>query len=381
MDTLIATASALLALTGIGVYCYYLQKRNPDKTLGELVAQEIVLKNETILMFLMFGASLGEALQAATVFAPNAGIHTAVMSRIITHLFISAIGMVGTLMFFREVGAVFVGGIDWFSRAVRILIVLVVFFAMVAAPLVNTALLAGNVKQEIVLSLFYYSLNPFVDEYQYQQYLTKWGYAPNWDAWSALEPVLKASIWINIFHALIAVLEGLRMMSSSSRRSLFFAEAKELSDEKDKKKSKEEKKEGKEGKEDNDLMESQKRHMDAASAGIKYLMTAWGYPNSDVNGIVQEALRVLTAVHNEEKDKHTYVAVTLAGKVASLKTKFETMYTIKDQEKKKEEKTKLLEEVKKLFESPLRAEKKAGETKGKLLERDKAGFGLELKKK
>lgn len=370
LDSLTATLAAVAAIGAFATYCYFLQK-GESRPLGELLVDEAVLKNESILMLLMMGASVGEALQAATVFSPDIKIHTAVISRIVGHLFISVTGMVATLTFFRDVGALFEAGLDKHSRFARFIVILIVFLMMVGAPIANTILLAGNLKQEVILDLFFVSWNPFIGDEEYIRILQIWGYAPTWSAWAAMETALKMSWIINLFHFSIAILEGVRSVSSKSRRKRLLFKEDDKTEEDSSKKKNDKKDERKD--DDSETMAGEKRHYEAVSKNITFLLSRIGYrEKTKLESMVKAAVKVLDDTYTAKQRVAMGIAARLAALVAEGKTIDQD-----DRTDKAAAKAKLKKDIYLIFENPLKA-KGNGDKGGDFLSPTAAGLGMKL---
>lgn len=346
----------------LSIWGYFVQKKQ-GKPIGEILSVGAIYHNESILVILLILACLSEGLSAATAFT-NDVMHTNVMARICSHLFISIVGIVGTLTFFRDAGSVFEPKLDWQTRLVRICVVATVFVLLVGSPIFNLMLMAGNMKQEHELELFLYSW--VSSDEQYLRVLQVWGLDAKYSSWAALQPALKVSIAISFFHFWIGLLEGLRVMASPERRGLLFPEKK-------KEDKKEEKKDEKEDLKRDPKRESptpgEERAYKALSDNAEFLLSRLNYRGEPLKAMVKEVVKVLDSVHSKDKQ----LAMALAAKMASFKSEAHTLDQ-SNEANKSENKAKQKEKIRQFFTDPLRIEKG-----GAYHTATKAGLGLDLK--
>ena len=199
--------------------------------------------------------------------------------------------------------------------------------------------------------------------------LSNWGYDAHWSPWAAMQPSLKANVVIGMFHVAIGLLESLRLMSTEKRQQrVFFQDPEE-----EKKSEGKEEKEGEKKKEKPDKsyqpMEGEERAYKAFSENAKYLLNRLGYRDNALEKIVQEAIRVMDAMHK----KNEALAMGMAARMGNLVTRAKTIDASADSDKR-EKKEALKKDLYKFFQD------KAKNEKGEYITSvDKAGLGMNLK--
>jgi len=341
-DSLIAITATVL-FSGVFIwYCYLLKKAHPKEDLGAVLTSRIILNNETIMMFLLICAAVAEGLSAATVFALDATVvHTNPLAKIISHTFITATGIVCTITFFRDLASVVEKDIDNVARFARVLSTMIVVLLALGSPIANVMLLAGNLKQEDILTLYFYGM--FADNETWLAILKNWGYPHNWSAWAAMQPALKTGVFIGLFHLAVGLLEGFRSLAAKNRRErVKFVDApKAESETKEKDKEKPAPKEG----DRHDEMEAEKRQYDKIDDTLRYLFLRIGYEGTKLKTMVESAKKIIDSTHNTDKKKATNM-VAIASK---LKIDGETIKNTTDADEKKKKNKDLDERIHKFF--------------------------------
>jgi hypothetical protein len=237
-------------------------------------------------------------VSAATVYAPTVEIvHQNIFAKIMQHLFISVAGIIGSLTFFKEIGSIFEKGIGTYSVAVRIVIVFVLGTMAIGSPIMNLVLMAGNLKQEVDMNLWFYSFVASQDE-EVRLY-TLYGKDATWSPWAALQPSIKTSIGVSFFHTIIAFLEGLNNMRDKERRGLFFTPAKD-------KKPKEESAPA--------ATEAADESTKEIEANIQFLLKRLNYKDNTLANVTKAATKVMMNITDPAKE------ADLTIKVAQLVT-------------------------------------------------------------
>ena len=294
VENITAILLGVAVIVLFGVYCYLLVRKH-KKPIGELLAWQAVKENESIFVLGMIFACVAESISAATVYAPVEGIiHSNIFSKILQHLFIGFIGIIGSLTFFKEIGSIFEKGIGAYSVAIRVVIVFVLGVMAIGSPIMNLILMAGNLKQETDMNLWFYS---FVASHEEQVRLyVLYGKDATWSPWAALQPSIKTSIGVSFFHTIIALLEGLNNLRSKERRSLFFTAPKDK--EKDKEKEK-----------DKDTTEENDESTKEIRSNIEFLLKRLNYKDSGLANVTKAALKVLTGITEPAKEAELTIDV------------------------------------------------------------------------
>jgi len=336
----------VLIMGGFALYCNLLVKKY-KRPLGELLTWQAITHNESIFVLMMIAACVAEGLSAATVLAPGL-IPANPIARNTSHLFISFAGIVGALTLFKDTAQVAIPGSDGTSRFFQFIVVVFLFGLALGSPILNLILMAGNLKQEIELQLFFFGLNPFVTQTEWERTIAFYDHDPKWSAWAALEPNLKVSFGITVLHFLIAGLEGARSMSTAARRKQLF-ETYEVKEE--------DKKEDEKKKEEND--NSMKRNLHT-------MLKFFGYSGSELDDLVTQGYNVLYAIADVgDQGKMGVRAAQLAQETIAIGKK-----NLSGTEKEKQEK-----------ELKLRIREFFGATKDPAKQSDikKRGLGITLK--
>lgn len=343
----------ILIMGGFALYCNLLVKKY-KRPLGELLTWQAITHNESIFVLMMIAACVAEGLSAATVLAPGL-IPANPIARNTSHLFISFAGIVGALTLFKDTAQVAIPGSDPTSRFFQFIVVLFLLGLALGSPILNLILMAGNLKQEIELQLFFFGLNPFVTQLEWERTIAFYGHDPKWSAWAALEPNLKVSFGITVLHFLIAGLEGARSMSTAARRKQLF-ETYDVKKEGEKKEG-EKKEENSEEKSEDD--NSMKRN-------FTVMLSFFGYTGSELADLANKGYEVLYSMSDTgEQGKMGVRAAQLAQDTISLGKK-----NLNGAEKDRQEK-----------ELKLRIREFFGATKDKTKQPDikKRGLGITLK--
>jgi hypothetical protein len=299
----------LVALIG-GLW--YLQKKYPEETLGEIIS--IIFQREawTIYVATILIIGIAEAGMAAS-FHIVGQVETNPLIRFCSHLIIAITYTAGQLSLaptaikmFRS----FTEGsyIKAIGHVFGFVLALLVAFAL---PVANLALIASGVGETEKLEIFFYWLR--VDHATFVQFLQESGLPANYKPFGSISYVLATSAVLTLLvHPFLGITDSFLTITQGGARSqsLLFnkilkdkeekAADKPLSkdDKKDKKQEVIEKQADKE-----DVLEGKKKAADDFTGNIEFLLNRLGYDKSKQSAIFNQQLTKIKTVLDSTKSE------------------------------------------------------------------------------
>lgn len=335
------------------IYCHVLVKQH-KRPLGELLTWQAIKHNESIFVMMMIAACVAEGLSAATVIAPGL-IPANPLARVTSHLFVSFAGIIGALTLFKDAAQILLPGSDGLSKFFQFLVVVFIVILAFGSPLLNLYLMAGNLKQELELQLYFFQVAPWTTYDEWSQVATFYDKDPQWSAWAALEPNLKVSVGITFLHFMIAGLEGARSMSTANRRKQLF----EIYEEK-----KEEKKEVDKRPKD------EEQDDDGMKRNLHTMLAFYGYTGDELKKFVSDGYNVLYSITD------TGIQGKMGVRTAQLAKEVEALGK---RSLSSSEKEKLERELKIKIRELFGASKRLTGSDGKPVDAKKLGLGITLR--
>ena len=212
----------ILMLASLGVWLYFLKKKNPDLDIGPLIATAMTDKHETIFMALIFFEYVATSLIAATVHGPHStGLEMSPMGRVLAHIALSVTGTVCQFVLATDIATMFVKKQPWGNRVGNFFTMIMVAILAFYIPYLNLTLIASATGETLAFETWWYSISPFTSDSELQAFYMKVGYPPDYQPWGNMSTILHVCIaTAGVIHYGLTPIEGLRTISSSKRRGM-----------------------------------------------------------------------------------------------------------------------------------------------------------------
>lgn len=353
-------------LAGVGVWLYFLKKKYPKMTIGEILSMIFVRENETVFIVATILINFAEALMAASIH-PVGQTPPNPLARFLVHSIISFVAISAGITLIRDVAKIFVKGIGKAQVTARIIKVLLVLMAALGIPILNMYIIANGLKESIPVELFLASVNPFVSKAELAGAVLYYSLPPNYSFWGGLSYIMCATVSVTGVHMLLVLIEGFNNMDTTNQlrydRMFEGVEGEKAKDGKDGKKEGE-KGDKKGEKKEEPLMDGEERHISQIKDNLLFLLRRVNYTGSGLDNLKTTTAGKLDKMPLADQAK-------MAERIAKLVNEGKTIDSkaYKNDEDKKREKKDLDLKIRALFEgSP------------KETDIDKRGFGTTLKK-
>lgn len=360
-NILLVTVLGLITIAGIGYTLYRLKKQHPGMKMGALVSAAGVDNNEIIMIIIMMGIYIAEAVVSSTITVSGEAAQSP-LGRFMMHMGISVLGAICGITFWRDMATCIRPNLALRYRLPHIFVTLCVGWAALYIPIINTGLIAANLGQDMQYELYRYQLwadiSPFTGQDDVIKMFEAYGLPPNYNPKGNMLAIMKVSLAGLLIHYIIIAIEGGRNIASPVRQKMLFEsvfdEFEEEGKKKDDEKKDDKKEEGKKG-------DEEKEGKDRLESNIRFLLSRWGYRGDELVKQVKAAIRNLDSLDQAKRLGFTVRANNLRKRA-----------TINDDKGKSTdasaEDNRILDEIKALFSnSP------------KETDPDKFGLGLTLK--
>lgn len=321
----ILTIIFLVLFLALGGGLWYMKRKYPEETLGEIIS--IIFQREiwTIQIATMFIIGLAEAGMAAS-FHITGQAETNPLIRFISHLTIAIVYTAGQLSVAPAAVRMF-SAFKEKSYMKAFFHVCGFFTTLIIAlglPVANLALIANGIGETDKLQIFWYYIISNHDEFQ--AFLQMAGLPENYKPFGSISYVLAtSSVLTLIVHPILGLSDSILTITHGGLRSSKLLanpviKEKELSKDEKKKKTEEVKEAQKDVK---DVLEEKKKASDDFMGNIEFLLTRLGYDKGRHATAFNEQLRKVKTVMDgvkEEKTKGVY-----AEKIAKFRSSYVEM--------------------------------------------------------
>lgn len=370
-NTALIMGVVLLGLLGFSYY--RLQKSNPGLDFGPLVSTQMVMKHESIFMGIIFLEYLFAALIATTVHKPagDMSVEMSPLGRFGMHIIIAATGTVAQFTLARDV-AIQATKLPFGERFGQIIILFIIAVVAFGVPYANLMLIASAGGEALQFDIWLWSITPFVGTEELQSKLIELGLPPNYRAWQNMSGALQVCIVTSLLaHYALAVVEGLRTITSPHRRKMLMDRIKAESTLDEKKEGDKDKDKSKD-KDPRKPMEGEERIKNDLTSNVVFLLKRARYTDEKtIKNLADSAQKIVLNMGKSEQEK-TEAALAMSQALASLVLRAKTIDTAGGSTKPQDN-AKLIEDIRQLFGRP------AKDSNGNLLPMSQRGLGMTLK--